>query len=67
VTYFDPPEQERHACQPPSPNWAGKEGWRCECGKAYVREQVSQHGETWWQWRRHPDLDAADSGSSSHE
>lgn len=64
MTFFDPPEQERHACKPPSLNWVTKDGWRCECGKAYIREQVNQHNETWWQWRRRPDFDiSASSGS----
>ena len=56
--FFDPPRNEPpHTCWPPEIYSSTAKGWRCDCGKAYVQEQQSQHGESWMQWRRSPKHD----------
>jgi hypothetical protein len=56
--YFDPPAVDTHKCnRPDADRFSLQNGWRCDCGSAWVREQVSQHGETWWQWKRTPEFD----------
>lgn len=58
MTYFDPVTPKTHTCPlPDAERFPMQSGWRCDCGKAYVREMVSQHGETWWQWKRALDFD----------
>lgn len=60
MTFFDPTPQVEHRC--PLPTSAMQPGWRCDCGKAYVRETLDARdvnpGETNWQWRRAPEHDA---------
>ena len=58
MTYFDPTPKPQHRCKCPDPNhYFHPPGWRCECGKAYVRYQESQHGKSWWAWKRAPEHD----------
>jgi hypothetical protein len=53
--YFDPREQEKHRCLMPG-TIGPYEGWRCDCGKAYVLERLPDRdvnpGESPYQWRR---------------
>lgn len=59
--FFDPRPPKPHECKPPPPWSALNSGWRCECGKAYVREALSardiNEGEDPYQWRRAPEFD----------
>jgi hypothetical protein len=62
VTFFDPPpKQPEHRCKLPMPLMAHPNGWRCECGKAYVKELLPSRdinpGEFPHQWRRAPEHD----------
>lgn len=57
MTFFDPAENPGHICDLPESFSGSPHGWICDCGKAYVKRQVSQHGETWWQWYRSPQHD----------
>lgn len=60
MTFFDPNPPPEHRCVLPC-TYAAKDGWRCECGKAYVRETLPARdvnpGESPWQWRRAPEHD----------
>ena len=51
-----PPEQKPHRCDLPKVDtWnapAAGSRWRCSCGATYVVEEISQHGESWKQFRR---------------
>jgi hypothetical protein len=64
MTYFDPPKPKpKHECKLPNPDTFGTpDGWRCECGKAYVKESWWQHGESGHNWRRSPENDQPASG-----
>lgn len=57
--FFNPFQQPEHRCQLPTS--AAQEGWRCSCGKAYVRFWLPERdvlpGETAWQWHRAPEHD----------
>lgn len=60
MTFFDPMPKRKHRCPTPEVRDAiilSLKGWRCDCGKAYVIEMVSQHGEYWRQWKRSPEHD----------
>lgn len=62
MTFFNPPKKHApHVCRPPEPTALQPQGWRCECGKAYVKRSQSQHGETWTDWQRSPENDASES------
>ena len=56
--FFDP-HPPTHRCQPPG--YRTKDGWRCDCGKAFVFETLPERdvnpGELSWQWRRAPEHD----------
>ena len=58
--YFDPTPKPKHRCVLP-PVGFGR-GWRCDCGKAYVRETLPDRdvnpGEDPYQWRRSTEHDA---------
>lgn len=54
-----PPEEAPHRCDLPDLDHfvdAGHrrpgERWKCDCGAVYVVEQMSQHGESWKQFRK---------------
>lgn len=58
--YFNPHEKREHRCVLPGtigPN----DGWRCLCGRAYVREALPTRdglpGVSPYQWRRSPKYD----------
>lgn len=59
--FFDPVQPEEHRCEIPTGTFQ-KRGWRCGCGKAYVREELPARdvnpGEDPYQWRRAPEHDA---------
>lgn len=58
--FFDARPKPTHRCEPPEPigiSAVTGDGWRCDCGRAYVLTRESQHGETWRQWRRAPEFD----------
>lgn len=57
MTFFDPRPGPPHECKLPDAEHSFADGWRCPCGKAYVRRNLSQHGESWWQWGRAPEFD----------
>lgn len=66
MTFFDPTsEMPAHRCRLPEPSPLQKQGWRCGCGKAWVKASVSQHGESWVEWRRSPSNDAPESVGGS--
>lgn len=47
------PKDEPHRCRlPVIHSHTTGDRWRCECGLIYVVESVSQHGESWKQFRR---------------
>jgi hypothetical protein len=58
--FFDPVEPVEHRCKPPT-TFGSHLGWRCECGKAYVKETLPARdvnpGELPYQWRRAPEHD----------
>lgn len=53
--YFDTRGPEAHRCTLPG-TFGPYDGWRCDCGKAYVREMLpardTNPGESPYQWRR---------------
>lgn len=57
--FFDPVPTGEHRCFPPP--YRTKNGWRCDCGRAYVFESLHprevNQGELNWQWRRAPEHD----------
>lgn len=60
--YFDPVvPKPKHRCD--LPLFQGSGGFRCECGKAYVVENLGEHdrgvdpNEPMRQWRRAPEYD----------
>ena len=55
--FFDPVKPDEHVCSLPKAEFAPKDNWRCECGWAWVRIELHQHGEYWWQWKRDPQFD----------
>lgn len=60
--YFDPHSRSKHRCAVPSPSsFREHDGWRCDCGEAYVIERLSPRdvnpGELPYQWRRSPEHD----------
>jgi hypothetical protein len=57
--YFDPLPvfAKNHSCEPPDSRFAPSKYWRCECGRAWVRRELYQHGEYWFQWERAPEYD----------
>lgn len=60
--FFDPVKPKEHRC--PLPSSRTHNGWRCDCGKAYVVEHMGERDrgvdptEPNWQWRRAPEHDA---------
>lgn len=57
-TYFTPPKLEApHKCVLPAARSTDEGGWICKCGKAYIREYLTEKGEGWWQWKRAPKHD----------
>lgn len=68
--YFTPkPKQKPHECEPPmafsvggrplEPEGFAGQGWRCECGKAWIVVGMNHRNETWKQWERLPEEDKA--------
>jgi hypothetical protein len=60
--FFDPSEPKEHHCPLPNPDHIFvQDGWRCDCGKAYVRRMLPERdvnpGESPWQWERSPQHD----------
>lgn len=59
--FFDPTVPREHQCGVPPPQPSG--GWRCDCGKAYIVENLGPRdinpGELPYQWRRAPAFDAS--------
>jgi hypothetical protein len=61
MTFFDPTPPALHRC--PLPAVRMQNGWRCQCGKAYIVEALgprdTNQGEPPWQWRRAMQYDVA--------
>jgi len=58
--FFDPTPGPGHDCDLPEYAWH-LGGWRCECGKAYVKVHYEARdtnpGERSWDWQRAPEHD----------